>query len=181
MWRNNYCGVTSFGRDKCSRHLIQCTFSIPFISWKPTVWPAIDCLQIMVCSGVFCGNYYSTYEQLQPFSCMKNGRSLTWDVRDWFKYENKLCDQVITFFNSTKLQNIMFCPCLVIDITIFCSTVSTTVIVNCWQALHVSEMSKASFLYWKFLFNYDRLILCRICVWTVQFSSMDSVLSINSS
>ena len=113
MWRNNYCGVTSFGRDKCSRHLIQCTFSIPFISWKPTVWPAIDCLQIMVCSGVFCGNYYSTYEQLQPFSCMKNGRSLTWDVRDWFKYENKLCDQVITFFNSTKLQNIMFCPCLV--------------------------------------------------------------------
>ena len=46
-------------RDK-SKHIIyfiiRCKFFFLFIGWKPTTWPANNCLQIMVCSSAMSSN-----------------------------------------------------------------------------------------------------------------------------
>ena len=43
----------------------------------------------------FAVNNYSAHAYLKPRACVKNGRSLPWAVREWFKYENKLGDRMI--------------------------------------------------------------------------------------
>ena len=59
--------------------IIQCKLFFPFIGWKPTVWPANNCLQIMVCSSqiIFCSMQNKTTLLSFLWSLLReNGRSL---------------------------------------------------------------------------------------------------------
>ena len=59
--------------------IIRCIFSLIFIGWEPTTWPANNCLQISVLLQIiFCACVIET-----TLWC-ENGRSVTRAVRDWF-------------------------------------------------------------------------------------------------
>ena len=71
--------------------IIRCIFSFLSIGRESTMWPANNCLQIMVCSCIvaskcgllqiiFCSCAIGT-----RFSRKKNGRSLPWAARKWLK------------------------------------------------------------------------------------------------
>ena len=53
---SDHCALLTDKLKHITYFVIRCKFFFLFIGWKPTTWPANNCLQIMVCSWTMSSN-----------------------------------------------------------------------------------------------------------------------------
>ena len=111
--------------------IIRCKLFFLFIGWKPTKWPANNCLQIMVCSCAMLSNYV----WLQIIFCSCVNKTIFIKKQTWWSNDKTIIElgyRKILWFASVSHINYLPQPSASKNnwsarhwkITIFCSTSS---------------------------------------------------------
>ena len=125
--------------------IIRCKLFFLFIGWKPTKWPANNCLQIMVCSCAMLSNYV----WLQPYSL-----------------KNKLGDRMIKQLLNSVIAK--YCDLPVSRTSIICLSLQLRKIIDLLateKSLYFAQPRPIIVKYWQIsIINCHQLSTPGICV-----------------